>query len=204
MFTINIYLRFALIGLGVVGGIALWAIWGFWYGFPLLLMGLLLLAGYLLLGTIMSTNQLLAQQKYPEAEQRLAMTYFPNMLLIGYKGVFYMTKGAIALQKKDMVTAEALLKQSLTAGLPSDNERGAAQLQLAMIYASKNNRLAAQNQISELKKLNITEPMLKEQAKEMEKQLKQLQQAGNPATMAMMAGKGGYRPGGKRPRPKMR
>ncbi|MFZ4634003.1 MAG: hypothetical protein ACOYNO_07345 [Saprospiraceae bacterium] len=204
MFTINVYLRFALIAVGIIGGIACWAFWGFWYGFPLLLIGVFLLTGYLMLGTIMSTNQLLAQQKYPEAEKRLAMTYFPNILLIGYKGVFYMTKGAIALQKKDMSGAEALLKQSLAAGLPSDNERGAAQLQLAMIYASKNNRLAAQNQISELKKLNITEPMLKEQAKEMEKQLKQLQQAGNPATMAMMGGKGGYRPGGKRPRPKMR
>lgn len=204
MFTINIYLRFALIALGIVGGITLWAVWGFWYGFPLLLLGIILLAGYLMLGTIMSTNQLIMQQDYPAAEERLKLTYFPNIMLMGYKGVYYMTKGALAMHRKDMGAAETLLKQALGAGLPSDNERGAALLQLAMIYGSKNNRQGAQHQINEMKKLNITESMIKDQAKELEKQLKQLQQAGNPSMISMMGGRGGYRPGGKRPRPKMR
>ena len=39
MFTINIYLRFALIGLGIIGGSLLWSAYGFWYGFPFLLVG---------------------------------------------------------------------------------------------------------------------------------------------------------------------
>lgn len=51
MFTINVYLRFALIVGGIIGGAALWAAYGFWYGFPFLLVGVLLLVGYLLLGT---------------------------------------------------------------------------------------------------------------------------------------------------------
>lgn len=205
MFTINIYLRFALIAGGILGGIVLWAAFGFWYGFPFWFTGLILLAGYIMLGTILSTNMLLGQQRYNEAEQRLKLTFFPKMLLVGYKGVYYMTHGAIAMQRKDLPTSEIWLKKALEAGLPSDNEKAAAMLQLAMIAASKNNRLAAQNQMAELKKLNITEPMLKEQIKEMEKQMKMLQQSNvNPSMLAMMGGKGGFRPGSKRPRPKMR
>lgn len=203
MFTINIYLRLALIAGGLVVGAVLWAAFGFWYGFPFLLVGLFLLAGYLMLGTIMSTNMLLSQTRFHEAEQRLKLTLFPKILLVGYKGVYYMTHGALALQKKDFSTGEMWLKKALEAGLPSDNERGAAMLQLAMIAASKNNRQAAQNQLAEIKKLNITENMLKEQIRDLEKQLKQLGQTMNPSMLGM-AGRGGFRPGGKRRMPKMK
>ena len=203
MFTINIYLRFALIALGILGGIGLWIGFGFWYGFPFLLVGIILLAGYLMLGTIMSSNQLLGAQQLDAAQARLEMTYFPKLLLVGYKGVYYMTHGALAMQKRDFPTAEGWLKKSLEAGLPSDNEKGAAMLQLVMIYASKNNPKAAQSQFAELKKLNVTEQMLKDQIKDVEKQMKQLNQAMSPAMMSMMGGKG-FRPGGKRRTPRMR
>ncbi len=203
MFTINIYLRLALIVGGIVGGIALWAAFGFWYGFPFLLVGLILLAGYLMLGTIMSTNQLLSQQRLEEAEARLNLTLSPKLLLVGYKGVYYMTMGAIYMQKRDFGTAENWIRKSLDAGLPSDNERAAAWLQMVMIAAGKNNLKAAQNHLAEAKKLNVTEPMLKEQIKEVDKQMKQAGQAMNPSMMAMMGGKG-FRPGGKRRQPKMR
>lgn len=200
MFTINVYLRFALIVGGILGGIGLWAAFGFWYGFPFLLVGLFLLAGYLMLGTIMSTNMLLSQSRFQEAEARLNLTFFPKILLVGYKGVYYMTHGALAMQKKDFATGEKWLRTALDAGLPSDNERGAAMLQLAMIAASKNQRQAAQNQLNEIKKLNITEGMLKDQIKELEKQLKMVTQAMNPSMVGMM-GRGG---GGKRRMPKIR
>lgn len=203
MFTINVYLRFALIVVGLLGGIGLWAAFGFWYGFPLLLVGVFMLAGYLMLGTIMSTNMLLSQARFDEAEERLKLTFFPGILLVGYKGVFYMTKGALAMQKKDLATGETWLKKALDAGLPSDNERGAAMLQLSMIYASRNNRQGAQNLLADIKKLNITESMLKEQIKELEKQLKQMRQVMNPSMLGM-AGRGGFRPGGKRKMPKMK
>jgi hypothetical protein len=203
MFTINIFLRFALMAVGFIGGIGLWSAYGFWYGFPLLLVGIILLVGYLLLGTILSTNMLLSQQRLLEAENRLKLTFFPNLLLMGYKGVFYMTKGALEMQKRDFNEAEIWIKKALNAGLPSDNEKAAAMLQLVMISASKNNRQAAQNQFAELKKLNVTLPEIKEQIKEVEKQMKQINQAMNPSMMGMMGGKG-FRPGGKRKMPKMR
>ncbi len=204
MFTINIYLRFAVILVGILGGIGLWAAYGFWYGFPFLLLGVFALAGYLMLGTIMSTNMLLSQSRFQEAEERLKLTYFPSILLVGYKGVYLMTKGALAMQKRDFAAGENWLKKALEAGLPSDNERGAALLQLAMITASKNNRQAAQNYLADIKKLNITENMLKEQVKDLEKQLKQMGQAMNPSMVGMM-GKGGIRGGGgKRKMPRMK
>ena len=203
MFTINIYLRFALIVGGIVGGAILWAAYGFWYGFPLLLIGIVMLVGYILLGTILSTNQLLGQQRLDEAEARLKLTFFPKLLLVGYKGVYFMTHGALAMQKRDFNTAESWLRKALDSGLPTDNEKGAAVLQLVMIAASKNNLKSAQTQFAELKKLNITEPMLKEQIREVEKQMKQAGQAMNPSTMAMMGGRG-FRPGSKRRQPKMR
>jgi hypothetical protein len=203
MFTINIYLRFALIAGGILGGIALWLAFGFWYGFPFLLAGVILLAGYLMLGTILSSNQLIAAQRLGEAEQRLKLTFFPQILLMGYKGVYFMTHGGLAMQKRDFNTAEVWIRKALDAGLPTDNERGAAMLQLVMVHAAKNNRQAALNQFAELKKLNVTESTLKEQIREVEKQLKQAQQTMNPSTMAMMGGKG-FRPGGKRRTPKMR
>jgi hypothetical protein len=203
MFTINIYLRFALIVGGIVGGAILWGVFGFWYGFPFLLVGIVMLAGYLMLGTILSTNQLLAKQQIAEAEARLRLTFFPKLLLVGYKGVYYMTHGAMAMQKRDFNAAEMWMKKSLASGLPTENERATAMLQLVIIYAGKNNFKAAQTQFAELKKLNVTEPMLKEQIKEVEKQLKQAGQAMNPSIMGMMGGKG-FRPGGKRRQPKMR
>ncbi len=204
MFTINIYLRFALIAGGILSGIVLWAVYGFWYGFPFLLVGIILLIGYLMLGTILSTNMLVSQQRLDEAEQRLKLTFFPKLLLVGYKGVYFMTHGGIAMQKRDFVTAETWVKKALEAGLPSDNERGAALMQMVMIAAGKNNIKAAQSHFADLKKLNITEPTLKEQVKEIEKQLKQAGQGMNPSTMAMMGGRNGFRPGGKRRQPKMR
>lgn len=203
MFTINIYLRFALIVGGIVGGIALWAIFGFWYGFPFLLVGIFMLAGYLMLGTILSTNQLISQQRLDEAEKRLRLTFFPKLLLVGYKGVYFMTHGALAMQKRDLNTAEVWIKKSLEAGLPSENEKATAFLQLVMIAANKNNIKQAQAHFAEVKKLNVTEPMLKEQIKEVEKQMKQATQVMNPSMMAMMGGRG-FRPGSKRRQPKMR
>lgn len=204
MFTINIYLRLALIVGGIVTGVILWAAYGFWYGFPFWLVGVVLLIGYLMLGTILSTNMLVSEQRLDEAEQRLKLTFFPKLLLVGYKGVYFMTHGGIAMQKRDFNTAEVWVKKALEAGLPSDNERGAALMQLVMIAAGKSNIKAAQAHFAELKKLNVTEPTLKEQVKEIEKQLKQASQGMNPSMMAMMSGRNGFRPGGKRRQPKMR
>ena len=49
MFTINIYLKLALIAVCLVGGTVLAFAYGFWYALPFFIIGLGLLASYILL-----------------------------------------------------------------------------------------------------------------------------------------------------------
>ena len=71
MFSINIYLKLALIALCLVGGVLLAIFQGFWYAFPILLIGILLLASYLLLGTIQSAAKFIQTMDFEGAEKRL-------------------------------------------------------------------------------------------------------------------------------------
>ena len=59
MFTINIYLRFALIGLFLIGGIVATPFLGFVWSWIPILIGLILLVEYIFLGTIQSSAQLM-------------------------------------------------------------------------------------------------------------------------------------------------
>ena len=200
MFTIPIFLRFALMAVGIVGGAILWAMFGFWYGFPFLLAGIILTIGYIMLGTVQSAAMLLNAQKPDEAEARLKYTYFPKWLFVMNRGYYYMLHGTIAMMRKDNTKAESWINQALATGLPTANEKATAYLQLANIAASKGSCPMAQKHIAEAKKLDITEPMLKEQMKEIDAAMKQRGQAMSPSNMMM----GGYRPGGKRKQPRMR
>ena len=200
MFTINIYLRFALIALCIIGGGVLAATVSFWYAFPLILIGLILIAGYLLLGTVQSSALFIQSQDLAGAEKRLALTYFPQWLFKPNRGAYYMLKGTIAAQGQDIETAEKYFLQAQGVGLASDNERGMILLSLANFRAQKNNWTAAENYMRQLREMKITEPAIKEQMKEMEKALKQRGQV----NAQMRQGFRGFTPGGKRPRPKMR
>ena len=62
MFTINIYLRIAAIVASIIIGVVLTMLYGFWYAFPLYLIAVVLLAGYLLVGTVQSASQLMQIQ----------------------------------------------------------------------------------------------------------------------------------------------
>jgi disulfide bond formation protein DsbB len=80
MFTINIYLRFALIGLLLIGGTILAFFTGFWYAFPILLIGLGLVISYILLGTIQSAAKFMQDSDFDNVEKRLKLTLKPNWL----------------------------------------------------------------------------------------------------------------------------
>ena len=101
MFTINIYLRFALIGVFLVGGMILAFAFGFWYAFPFLLAGIILLAGYIAFGTIQSAGQMLQMQQFDEAEERLNLTIKPDWLYKTNRAFFYILKGSLAMNRKD-------------------------------------------------------------------------------------------------------
>ena len=212
MFTINIYVRFALIALCLVGGIILAFAYGFWYAFPFLLAGVILLAGYILLGTVQSAGQMMQDLNTiedesqrlalaSEVENRLALTIKPDWLFTTNRAYYNMIKGTLASLQKDSDAAATYLSKAQDIGLSSDNEKAMIELQMANIAVTKNNWNKAQIHLKKLKGLNVTEPMIKEQIQLFEKGMKNRgavkaarRQGMNPQ----------MRPGGKRRRPKMR
>ena len=202
MFSINIYLRFALIALCLVGGVALIFTYGFWYAFPFLLIGITLLIGYFLLGTVQSAAQLVQANQFEEAEKRLALTFKPEWLYSSNRAYYNMMKGTIAAYRKDNNLAQEYFNKAQEIGVPTDNETAMLELQLASIAASKNKWQQAKLHFQKIKGLKVTEPQIKEQIQQFEKALKNrgavkaARRAGhNPMTM---------NPGGKKRRPKMR
>ncbi|MBL7830319.1 MAG: hypothetical protein JNK41_04770 [Saprospiraceae bacterium] len=196
MFTINIYLRFALIIIGLVGGIALSAAYGFWYGFFFILFGIVMLVGYFLLGTVQSSAMLMQSMNFEAVEKRLALTFFPKLLYKANRAYLYMIKGTMAMYKKDFSTAELYLQKAQDTGLATEGEKGTVYFQLANIAAQKNNWVAAQNHFKKAKEYKVSDPEMKEQYRQFEKALAS-RGAMNPANRGMM-----IQPGGKRKRPR--
>ncbi|MEL7123720.1 MAG: hypothetical protein AAFO07_30030 [Bacteroidota bacterium] len=203
MFIINIYLRFALIGVFLLGGIILSFIkgFGFWYALPFILIGIVLLVGYVLFGTIQSAAQFMQNNDFDATEKRLDLTLFPKFLYSTNRAYFYMIKGSIALNRRDTAEGEKYLRMAQEINIPTDNEKAMLELQLANISASKGKWKQAQNHFKTAKSLNVTEDVIKEQLKQFEKAL---QNRGQMKASYMGGKKGGFQPGGKRKRPKMR
>ncbi len=203
MFTINPYLKIALIVVGIGGGVVLSMTQGFWYGFPLWLAGLILLVAYFLLGTVGTAAKALQTENFDKAEKILNLTIFPRLLYATNRAYFYMLKGNIAMFRKDIETGEMYLKKAEAINVPTDNEKAMIQIQLANIAASKNRWKQAQVHYRNLKNLKLTDANIKEQKKMLEKAL---QNRGQMKAAARMGKAGGamMRQGGKRKRPKMR
>lgn len=203
MFTINPYLKIALIVVGIGGGILLSVTQGFWYGFPFWLVGLILLVGYVLLGTVASAAKALQTENFDKAEKMLNLTVFPKFLYATNRAYFYMLKGNIALSRKDMENGEKYLKMAEEIEVPSENEKAMLQIQLANIAASKGKWKQAQNYYRNIKNMKITDSNIKEQKKMLEKAL---QNQGHVKAATRMGNAGGamMRQGGKRRRPKMK
>lgn len=190
MFTFNIYLKFAAIAVCLFGGIGLAFAFGFWWAFPFILTGLLLLVSYILLGTVQSAAQMMEKTDFVGSQKRLDLTFFPKWLYKPNRAYFYMIKGSIAAQLKDYDKAEAFLTQSKEIGLPTGNEKAMVALQLANFAALKNKWNQAQIYMKEIKDYKVTEPAIKEQIKQFEKAMQQRGQqkhmmGGDPSMMRM-------------------
>ena len=203
MFGINIYLRFALIALTLIGGIVLAVLVSFWYALPILLVGIVLIVGYFLLGTIQSAAMLMQKGDLEATEKRLNMTFNPKWLYATNRAYYYMLKGSIAMARKDVEASEHYLKMAREINVPTENEKAMLELQLANISASKGKWKQAQIHYRNLKQLKVTEPTIKEQIKEFDKVM---QNQGQMKAATRMGGQQGamIRQGGKRRRPKMK
>jgi len=206
MFSINIYLRLALIAVGLIGGIALWASMGIWYGIWFVIAAIVLFVGYLLLGTVQSATMLLQESNIDGAEKRLNLTLTPRLLYATNRAYYYMLKGSIAVGRHDTDAGEEWLKKAESVKVPTDNEKAMIQIQLANIAASKGRWKQALLYQRNIKSLKVTEEAIKEQIKQFDKALVgrgQMKAAGRMGKQ----GAGMVRQGGgksKRRRPKMK
>lgn len=189
MLTINIYLRFALIAASFIGGGILTYFFGFWYALLFFLIGIALLVGYVLLGTVQSAGAIMQSGDMAAAEERLSMTKFPNLLYSANKAIFYIMKGTFATQRKDYTEGEKYLNMAKDINLNTDDEKAMVELQLAGIHASKQKWNAAKVHIRACKKLDIKTPQIKEQLQQMEMMMSQRGQMKHMHTM----GRKGFR-----------
>jgi len=204
MFSINIYLKFALTALCLGGGILLAIFQGFWYAFPFILIGIGLLVSYFLLGTIQSAGQLLQLEQFDEAEKRINLTWKPEWLYKTNRAMYYILKGGLAMNRKDNKEAEEYFLKAEAIELPTDDETAMVQLQLAAINAQKQKWNVAKRYYMNLKKLKVTQPEIKAQIAQFDLafknrgQMKHQQGAGKGQQMMQPGSKS------KRRRPRMR
>lgn len=203
MFVIPPYVRFALIALCLVGGIALWASLGIWYGIFFVITGLILLGGYIFLGTVAPAAKLVQVQDFDGAEKTLNMTLKPEWLYSANRAFYYMMRGNIALSRKDISGGEAWLRKAEQIDIPTPTEKATLHFQLAQIEYQRKNFTAAKKYLKKAKEANIKVPQIREQIDMMDQALKQSGQV----KAAQRMGKQGHSMmgrGGKRRRPKNR
>ena len=203
MFIIPPYIRFALIAAGVVGGVALWIAFGFWYGFPFQLAGIILLLGYIFLGTVGPAAKAVQLQDFDRGEKLLNLTLKPEWLYSANRAFYYMMRGTIALSRKDLNAAEGWLKKADNIDVPTANEKAMLKLQLAQIEANRRNFPAAKKYLKAARETNVKLPQIVEQMDMLDTVLKQSGQV----KAAQRMGKQGHQMmsrGGKRRRPKGR
>lgn len=207
MFTINIYLKFLLIAVGFIGGAILTSTLGFWYAFPFWLLGFIMLASYIFLGTVQSSAQLIQDGDFETAEVRLNLTKWPKWLYVTNKAFYYIMKGSVAANNNETKEAEEYFNTALNLKLPSENEKAMVLMQLANIKATKGNWTAATNHFKQAKALNVTQSDIKNQLDMFERGLKNNKAQMNTARSMGKQGMRMVRQGGgksKRRRPRMR
>lgn len=163
MININIYWLIGLTIASFVGGIILALTVSFWYALPIFIIGVILLVVYILFGSVNAAAKHIQEGDFAGADKKLALTWKPEWLYVTQRAFYYIMKGSIAMDAKDMVLAESHFDHALQMDLPSDNEKGMVLLQLANINATKGKWNAAKNYYRDIKKLKVTERQIKEQ-----------------------------------------
>ena len=134
MFVINIYLKIAIILFCLLGGVVLAFTIGFWYAFPILLIGVLFLLSYIFLGTIQSAAQFMQTMDFESCEKRLALTIKPEWLYVTNRAYYYLIKGSVDVQRERHNEAEGWFNKALSLKLPSDNEKAMILIQMINIH----------------------------------------------------------------------
>jgi tetratricopeptide (TPR) repeat protein len=120
---------------------------GFWPGFPLYLVGVILIAGHFFFGPLRLIQEYMENGDMEGAEKVLKSIQFPNLLYKPIRSVYYTLKGNIAMMKQDFDGAEKMMKKGLDLGMPMKEAEGASLLQMGMLSMQKNNLKQAESYI---------------------------------------------------------
>jgi tetratricopeptide (TPR) repeat protein len=120
---------------------------GFWPGFPLYFVGIILVIGHFFFGPLRLIQEYMENGDMEGAEKVLASIQFPNLLYKPIRSVYYTLKGNIAMMKQDFDGAEKMMKKGLDLGMPMKEAEGASMLQMGMLCMQKNDLKQAESYI---------------------------------------------------------
>jgi tetratricopeptide (TPR) repeat protein len=120
---------------------------GFWPGFPLYLVGVVLVLGHFFFGPLRLIQEYMENGDMEGAEKVLASIKFPGLLYKPIRSVYYTLKGNIAMMKQDFDGAEKMMKKGLDLGMPMKEAEGASMLQMGMLCMQKNDLKQAESYI---------------------------------------------------------
>jgi hypothetical protein len=120
---------------------------GFWPGFPLYLVGLILILGHFFFGPLRLIQEYMENGDMDGAEKVINSIKFPNLLYKPIRSVYYTLKGNIAMMKQDFDGAEKMMKKGLDLGMPMKEAEGASMLQMGMLSMQKNDIRQAESYI---------------------------------------------------------
>jgi hypothetical protein len=171
--------QLVLFALSLVLTVYLWATVGFaWAWIPLLVL-IILLTKHFLIGTVNGAAMKLQMGDPDAAEKLLKYTFNPSWLQFGYHGMYYFLQSGIAMQKGELKKTEALAHKAMKLKVP-DDIKGMLHIQLINVYGmyQKNNpnnkkyMMMMKEQLQKAKKLNISNPQVRENIKEIDLMLK--------------------------------
>lgn len=136
-----------------------------WAGFagswlPILII-IFLVAKHLLIGTVNAAAMKMQMGDFDGADKILSYTFKPDWLRFTYHGMYYWIKSTIEFQRKNNKESERLANKALGLDL-QDDIKGMIYLQLMNIHGTRNNRAKVKDLYQKAKKLNVTQPQVKE------------------------------------------
>ncbi len=139
----RLWIGIALIALGAYVNYSA----GFWPGFPLHFVGLILILGHFFFGPLRLIQEYMETGDMEGAEKVLNSIQFPNLLYKPIRSVYYTLRGNIDMMKQDFDGAERNMKKGLDLGMPMKEAEGASMLQMGMLAMQKNDYKAAEGYI---------------------------------------------------------
>ncbi len=120
---------------------------GFWPGFPLYFIGVILIFGHFFFGPLRLLQEHLESGNMEAAEKVLKSIKYPGLLYKPIRSVYYTLSGNVAMMKQDFDGAEKLMKKGLAIGMPMKEAEGASMLQMGMLSMQKNDMKQAESYI---------------------------------------------------------